>query len=141
MSKLAVVRIRSKVGMRETMFRTLKMLRLYRRNYCSVIENTPSTKGMVEKVKSFVTFGEISDEFYAKLIEKKGEPFLGRTQDSKGKIKYSFAEHAGKKYKPFFRLSPPRKGFGRKGIKTPFSQGGALGDRGEKISELIERMI
>ena len=39
------------------------------------------------------------------------------------------------------RLHPPRKGHKRKGIKTPFTNGGALGSRGEKINELIMRMI
>jgi large subunit ribosomal protein L30 len=43
--------------------------------------------------------------------------------------------------KPFFKLSPPLKGFERKGIKTPFSLGGALGYRKDHINELVERMI
>jgi large subunit ribosomal protein L30 len=38
-------------------------------------------------------------------------------------------------------MSPPRKGFERKGIKISYSIGGALGDRKEKINELIVRMI
>ena len=43
--------------------------------------------------------------------------------------------------KPFFRLNPPVKGFDRKGIKVPFSLGGALGYRKEKINDLIKRMV
>ena len=43
--------------------------------------------------------------------------------------------------KKFFRLSPPRKGFGRKGIKFAFTKGGALGYRGIKINDLIKRML
>ena len=43
--------------------------------------------------------------------------------------------------KPFFRLKPPIKGFERKGIKTPFSMGGVLGYRKEKINNLIIRML
>lgn len=38
-------------------------------------------------------------------------------------------------------LNSPRKGFGRKGVKMPFSKGGALGERKEKINDLIERML
>ena len=41
--------------------------------------------------------------------------------------------------KPVFRLHPPRKGFG--GVKRAFRQGGALGDRGTAINELLLRML
>ena len=34
-----------------------------------------------------------------------------------------------------------KKGYGRKGIKTPFSKGGALGYRGDKINDMIQRMM
>jgi len=37
-------------------------------------------------------------------------------------------------------LPPPRKGYGRKGVKMPFKKAGAYGDRNEKINELITRM-
>ena len=43
--------------------------------------------------------------------------------------------------KPVFRLRPPKKGYERVGIKKPFSVGGALGYRKEKINELLEKMI
>ena len=46
-----------------------------------------------------------------------------------------------KKLKKYFRLNAPRKGFGRKGIKHPYQNGGALGYRGQAINELIKRMI
>jgi len=41
----------------------------------------------------------------------------------------------------FFRLKPPIKGFENKGIKQPFSKGGALGYRKDKINDLIMNMI
>ena len=43
--------------------------------------------------------------------------------------------------KPIFRLRPPKKGYEREGIKKPFSVGGALGYRKDKINELLEKMI
>ncbi len=43
--------------------------------------------------------------------------------------------------KPYFRLTPPVKGFERGGIKKPFSMGGVLGYRKEKINALIQRMM
>ena len=51
-------------------------------------------------------------------------------------------DHDGKEViKKFYRLDPPRKGFGRKGIKMAFSKGGALGYRAEKINDLVKRMM
>jgi len=43
--------------------------------------------------------------------------------------------------KKVFRLSPPSKGFGKVGIKYPFVQKGALGNRKEAINLLLKRMI
>ena len=41
--------------------------------------------------------------------------------------------------KPYFRLSPPSKGF-KYSIKRHYPRG-ALGDRKEKINELLKKMI
>jgi len=116
--KIAVVRIRGLVTIRRDIKDTLDMLRLYRKNYCVILEDKPSVIGMLKKINDYVTWGEIDEATLKLLAEKRGE-----------------------KDKKFFRLQPPRKGFERKGIKKPFSVGGALGYRGEKISELIKRMI
>ena len=142
MSKIAVIRVRGSVGLSRKIKDTFSLLRLYRKNFCVVVEDNPSYKGMVDKVKDFVTYGEINDETYKELVEKRGEEYKGREKDTKGKINYKkFALIEGKKLKPFFRLSPPRKGFGRKGIKVSFKAHGALGYRADKINELIKRMI
>ncbi len=140
--KIAVVRIRGGIGIKKIILDTLKMLRVYRQNYCVVIESSPSYMGMIRKSKDYITWGEIDDETYKLLVEGKGEEYKGRDTDKKGKIKYKkFIENDGKKIKPFFRLSPPRKGFERKGIKVPFSKGGALGYREGRINALIKRML
>ncbi len=115
MSKLVVVQIRGTIGCSYTTKDALKHLRLKKRNNCVVVEDTPSIKGMLEKVKHLITWGAVSEETLI-LLKKKGEG-------------------------PVFCLNPPRKGFGRKGVKMPFSKGGAFGDRGEKINDLLKRMI
>ena len=118
------------------------MLRLYKKNYCCVLPNTPIYAGMLNKAKDYITWGEISDESYALLAQKRGEEYKGRLEDNKGKVKYNkFIVFNNKKIKPFFRLSPPRGGFERKGIKIPFSKGGALGYRADGINDLIKKMI
>lgn len=124
---VAVIRLRGKIGLKKSVKDTLEMLRLYRKNYCIVIDSTPSNLGMIEKVKDYITWGEIDDETLKLLVETRGE----RGKDKQGKSIV----------KKFFRLAPPRKGFERKGIKVQFSVGGALSYRGEKINDLIRRMV
>ena len=142
MNNIAIVRIRGSININQKIKNTMNLLRLYNKNYCVVLKNTPSIKGMVNKIKDYITWGEIDDETYKLLIEKRGKEYKGPEKDSKEKIKYKkFIVVDGKKYKPFFALNPPRKGYGRKGIKIVFKAGGALGYRGEKITDLIKRMI
>ncbi len=125
MTKIAIVRIRGGIRVSDKINDTLDMLRLYRQNYCVVYEKTPSVTGMLRKVKDYVAWGEIDDDTVKMLLEKRGEPH----PDDK------------KKVKSFFRLSPPKGGFEKKGIKKAYKEGGALGYRGAKIKDLILRMI
>lgn len=142
MSKIAIVRVRGSVNLSGNVRDTLSLLRLYRKNYCVVVDDNPSYNGMIKKVKDYVTYGEIDDKTYKEIVEKRGEGYKGREEDRKGKIEYKkFILAEGKKIKPFFRLNPPRKGFGRKGIKVSFKAHGALGYRGDKINDLLKRMM
>ena len=101
---------------------------------------------MLHKVKDFVTFGEINKETLKELLEKRGR----LAGDKKvANLKEDFVENllGGKAklqdegIKPFFRLAPPRQGFGKIGIKKGFSERGALGYRGKEINALIRKMI
>ena len=140
--KLAAVRIRGLTGVKSGIKITLSMLKLYKNNYCCVLQNNKIHEGMLKKAKDYITWGELDDETFNALVEKRGEEFKGRISDSKGKINYNdFITINNKKIKKFFRLNAPKKGFGRKGIKHPYQTGGALGYRGIAINELIKRMI
>ena len=140
--RLAAVRVRGVTGVTDKIESTLRMLRLYKNNYCSVLPNNPIYAGMLKKAKDYITWGEIDEETFNMLVEKRGEEFKGVETDSKEKIKYNeFVVVNNKKIKKYFRLNPPRKGFERKGIKHTYQQGGALGYRGNKINDLIKRMV
>ncbi len=140
--KLALIRVRGNVNLRDDVKYTFSLLRLYRKNFCVVVEDNPTFKGMINKVKDYITYGEISDDVYKELVSKRGEEYKGKEKDSKGKIEYKrFILVDGKKIKPFFRLNPPRGGFERKGIKVSFKAHGALGYREDKINDLLKRMI
>ncbi|MBI2133254.1 uL30 family ribosomal protein [Candidatus Woesearchaeota archaeon] len=67
MKSIAVVRLKGQINLNGQVKDTLNMLKLYRKNYCSVFEARPEIMGMVKKVKDFVAWGEISEEEKNKL--------------------------------------------------------------------------
>ncbi len=156
MKKIAIVRIAGEHGLIVDVKTTLKLLNLHKKNSCSVVPNTEIFVGMLKKIKDYVTWGEINEETFSELLSNRGRIRGNKKIDEaymKENIKMTIVEFS-KKFiegeknlkdipglKPFFRLSPPRKGFERKGTKKPFSIGGVLGYRREKINDLIKRMI
>jgi large subunit ribosomal protein L30 len=113
--KYAAILVRGIIGADRKIKDTLKMLNLNKRNKCVLVDCTKNMLGMLNKVKNYATYGE-ADEETLKLLREKSE-----------------AEH--------YNLNSPRKGYGKKGVKDDFSHGGALGYRGDKINDLIRRMV
>ena len=112
---ICIIRIRGQVGVDKDVAETLNRLRLKRKYSCVVLEKpTEEQLGMIKKVRNFVAFGEINEETYKKLKEKRG-----------------------KKEKKFFRLHPPRGGAK---TKLHFPKG-ILGNNKEKINDLVGRML
>ncbi|MBC7100480.1 50S ribosomal protein L30 [Methanothermobacter tenebrarum] len=149
----AVIRVRGSVGVRKDIKDTLTMLRLHRINHAVLVQETPDYKGMLQKAKDYITWGEINKETLASMIQKRGR-LPGNKKITKEHIKDkgypTFKELAEAiikgetkledlDIKPVFRLHPPRKGY--ESVKKSFKEGGSLGYRGDKINELIQRMI
>ncbi|WP_099209844.1 50S ribosomal protein L30 [Thermococcus henrietii] len=155
MAKLALIRLRSGIRARGEVRDTLAMLRLHRINHLVIVDDNPSYRGMIQKVKDYITWGEIDKETLVKLLRKRGrlvgnKPITDEyVQEKLGMTIEEFAEKVinGEmklrdlpNIKPVFRLHPPRGGL-KGSKKRAFKEGGALGYRGEKINELIERML
>ena len=154
--RISIIRIKGETKLKRTIKQTVLLLRLYKKHTCVVVPNNPNYVGMITKVKDYVTWGEIDSETFKLLLEKKGK-LAGKkpltAEYLKEKTKFTFDEFVKQFFdfkkelkdipglKPFFRLNPPVKGFERGGIKKPFSLGGVLGYRKEKINDLIKRMI
>jgi len=139
---LAAIRLKGLIGVKSNIADTLNMLRLYKTNYCCVLNGTPLYEGMLKTAKDFITWGEIDEDTFNQLVSKRGEDFKGSETDRRGKIKYNdFMLVDNRKIKKYFRLNAPRKGLGKKGLKHTFREGGALGYRGDKINDLIKRML
>jgi large subunit ribosomal protein L30 len=122
MSKIAIIRIRGTDDVKSTLESTMRMLKLHKKHTCSIYPKTDSLMGMLEKCKDYVTYGEIDEETYNLLVEKRGIKKEGKLVN-------------------YFHLQPPKGGFERRGIKTPFSMKGALGYRKDKINVLIRKMV
>jgi len=150
----AVIRIRGTVQVRKTIEDTLNFLRLKRVNNCVLTPETKEYIGMLKKAKDYITWGKINKDTLKRLIQnrckiigdkKMDENLLKKITDFDTFEKFSDALIKGKiklkdykQIKQVFRLNPPRHGF--KHTKLHFPKGD-LGNRGEKINELIERMI
>ncbi len=150
----AVVRVRGSINVRGSIADTLSMLRLHRINHCVVLEDNPHNRGMIQKVKDFVAFGEIDAENLVQMLTNRGrleggarltDAYVTENTDFDSIVAFSEAVLAGKAsmkdlpgLKPVFRLHPPRKG--HDGIKRTFQQGGILGNHGEEITVLLNKM-
>lgn len=150
---IAAIRVRGTTGVKGEVADTMKMLRLNRINHVVILDENPSYKGMLQKAKDYITWGEINEETLAKVITKRGrlpggekvtEEFLKENTSHKNIEDVSKAVFKGEKLeemgiKPVFRLHPPRKGF--KNVKKAYNEDGTLGYRGEDIENLIRKML
>lgn len=151
---LLVIRIRGRVNVPKRVRDTLHMLRLRRNNTATLIDDRAGYKGMLQRAKDWITWGEPTFETIKLLLERRGEKMGGGRIDEETlkTLGYNALEelaedlhacrvefHKLKGIKPFFRLHPPSKGF-KSSIKRPYRAGGELGYRGEAINELAKRM-
>lgn len=150
----AIIRLRGSVHLSQEVRDTLKMLRLNRVNHCAVVDETPNYKGMIQKVKDYVAWGNVNADSLALVLRERGELVGGAPLTDeyvKENTKYKSIEDFAKavcegkaslkdvpRLTPVFRLHPPRKG--HRGIKKTFQQGGGLGFYGEEINALIKQM-
>lgn len=149
-----VVQVRGVVNCRKEIKDTLKMLRLHHVNHCVVIPDTPAYTGMIRKVKDYVAYGEATPEILSTLLETRGrltgdgkltDEYIKENSKYDGIKSFADAVCSGEAHlndipglKPVLRLHPPRKGY--KSIKRTYQQGGALGNYGSDIGNLLYRM-
>lgn len=156
MSKI-VVRVRSDVGVERSIKETLHMLNLTKVNHAVIIPDNPQYKGMLQKAKDYITWGDASSSTVESMLSNRGrmsgdkpltDDIVAESSDYKNIKDFAKAITDGDAtvkdvpgLKRVFRLHPPRGPKGWGGIKRTFTIGGALGPRGTEIEALIERMI
>ena len=137
---ICIIRIRGETKIDGDVKETFDRLRLRKKYSCIVINPNKEQIGMIRKLEDFTAFGEIKKDIFEKLIDARGQKINKEKKiDSKKAIEEL---EKGKKYedlnlKPFFRLHPPRGGIKSK-IHFPK---GILGNNGEKINDLVLRML
>lgn len=116
---IAIIRIKGQVGLNSHIKETLSRLKVRRKYACVVFEKpNESQLGMIENLRDFISYGEISKDTYKKLVDARGK------KDVEGKLK------------PFFRLHPPRGG-----ADTKFHYPKGILGENKKMDELILRML
>ena len=152
-----VVRVRSNVNVERSIRETMDHLNLTKVNHAVIIPENEQYRGMLQKAKDYITWGEATEDIINKMLSQRGKmsgdhPLTD--SDVKENTDYKnigdFAKAISTNdatvkqvpgLKRVFRLHPPRGTKGWGGIKRPFVLGGALGSRGAKIDTLVERMI
>jgi large subunit ribosomal protein L30 len=152
---IAIVRIRGGVCTNQDIRDTLEMLRLDRQNHLVIIPTNAVSRGMLQKVKDYVTWGEPDIETLTNVIQLRGR-LVGdrRITDEYIKTNSGFASARDfaaavqgqkakysdlKDIKPVIRLHPPHGGY--ENTKKSYAIGGSLGHRGKAINALIIRML
>jgi len=139
----AIIRIRGSVNARKEIEDTMEMLKLKKVNNCIIYPKTPDVEGMLKKARSYITWGEVTEESLVKLLLKRAK--LQGDKELDEKIAKEAAQKIMKEkslknigIKIPLRLSPPSKGYSS--VKQAYPRGD-YGYRKEKINELIEKMI
>ena len=137
----AVIRVRGQPDVNDDIEYTMKLLGINKVNHCAIVPENAVTKGMLQKIKDYTTYGEINEETLAKLIRVRGrlegdkmitDEYLAENSDfktveelAKAIIENDYKMKDLEKGKPVFRLHPPVKGY--EGNKRSYKNGGALG--------------
>ena len=152
-----VVRVRSNVNVERSIRETMDYLNLTKVNHAVIIPENDQYRGMLQKAKDYITWGEATEATVEKMLAERGrmsgdspltDDVVKESTDFKNIQEFAKSVTSGDStvkdvpgLKRVFRLHPPRGPKGWGGIKRSFVIGGALGARGDAINNLVERMI
>ncbi|MDT7875681.1 MAG: 50S ribosomal protein L30 [Sulfolobaceae archaeon] len=152
---LGIIRIRGYAASPWYIQDTLEMLRLGKRFNAMIYLKTPSLEGMLRLASPYITWGELNEEGLKLLLtrlrtinnERITDEYLKKTLNvdidgfvkklESGEIKLNKLDNY---FKLPIKLHPPKGGFKGK-INRPYNAKGEFGYRGDKINELIKRMV
>jgi large subunit ribosomal protein L30 len=141
---IAAIRLRGIVDVPGRTEETLSRARLRKKFCCVLLKENKENLGRITKIRSYITYGTIDKETLVLLLEKRAVLVDKKKKLDFKKIAVEILDDKNNKkleeygIKPFFSLHPPRKGL--KSLKSHFPKGD-LGNRKEKINDLIKRML
>jgi large subunit ribosomal protein L30 len=145
-----IVRMRGTVNVPHWARTTLDLLHLDKKFRATIIPAKENTKGMLDKIKHYVSWQEIDIVTTKELLEKKArkDGYKKLTEEDIAKLGFKSTDELAKSLtegtvtlsklksvKPWFALAPPRHGFKRK-TKKMYGEGGVLGSHKELLSQV-----
>ena len=152
---LVVVKIRGTVSAQKETRETLDFLHLGLTNHAVLIVSRAAYKGMLQRVNSYITYGEPTKETVAMMLQKRARLAGDKkiTDEYINKVGYKTIDDLADAIvnckvqfqklpdiEPRFKLHPPSKGYKGK-TKKGFKAGGEAGYRGAAINDLVKRMV
>jgi large subunit ribosomal protein L30 len=145
-----VIRMKGTINVPHWARTTLNLLHLDKRFRATIIPEQDNTKGMLDKIKHYVSWQEIDTPTTKELLEKRARKggYRKLTSDDILKLGFKNADDLAKSLaegsvalsklksiKPWFALAPPKHGF-KRSTKKMYGEGGVLGSHKELLSQV-----
>lgn len=149
-----VVRMRGTINVPHWARTTLDLLHLDKKFRATIIPAKDNTKGMLDKIKHYVSWQELDVSTTKELLEKKARKggYKKITVEDITKLGFKNADDLAKSLvegtaylsklkplKPWFALSPPKNGF-KRNTKKMYGEGGILGSHKELLAQVRKMM-
>jgi len=149
-----VIRIKGQADVPYWANTTLRLLKLEKKYRAIILPVKENTDGMLKKIQQFVSWQEVDLSTTKELLDKKGRRsgYKKITPEDISKAGFKTINELAvslsegkismtkiKPLKPWFALSPPRKGF-KRSTKRLYGQKGILGHNKE-LTTLVKRMM
>ncbi len=145
-----VIRMKGTINVPHWARTTLDLLHLDKRFRATIIPERENTKGMLNKIKHYVSWQEIDTPTTKELLEKRArkEGYRKVASDDIVKLGFKNSDELAKSLaegsvslsklkplKPWFALSPPKHGF-KRSTKKMYGEGGILGNHKELLTQV-----
>ena len=149
-----VIRIKGQADVPHRANTTLNLLKLEKKYRAIILPVKENTEGMLRKIQHFISWQEVDLPTTKELLDKKGRRagYKKITAEDISEAGFKTIDELAtslsegktsmtklKPLKPWFALSPPRKGF-KRSTKRLYGQKGILGHNKE-LTTLVKRMM
>ncbi len=149
-----VVRMSGQINVPYWAKTTLELLKLDKKFRATIIPAKENTLGMLDRIKHYISWQEVSADIAKELFSKKGRKTGYKKISNEDLTKLGFKSidelassisegklsmNKLKPIKPWFALAPPKRGVKRSTRKT-YGEGGVLG-KNKDLIELVRKMI